>query len=234
MPQNNRKLTVEPYRIRMDARWSLGDLYEFPRSFDQLYSFYYFFNISDEQAEYGRATEAFQAFPWLGGYSAVNFYNQLHAAIPRDDRPQILSIRYSSPGWLIISAVPAVTILISKTVHHFTTAATELNDLYNYIQRGITDRKLRKISVKHEELKLQKEHLKFIAQANELLSDGLDFRALRLLEEKTDNRLATLKILLSLFRRTRKIAEYEADHRAALPLADISTTESDSEPSEPE
>ena len=78
----------DDYTILIDKRWSLGDLYEFPRAYEQVYFAFEALIPADEEAA-ARIDRAFKAFPWRGGYSAVNFYNQLKYATPPNKRPTI-------------------------------------------------------------------------------------------------------------------------------------------------
>lgn len=93
------------YQIRMDGRWTLDDLYRFPRTYEQVYFALDALVPSETHADEERVARAFQAFPWQGGYSAVNFYNQLKFATPSEIRPRIASIQYASPGWLELSLI---------------------------------------------------------------------------------------------------------------------------------
>ncbi|HEV7877096.1 hypothetical protein [Bradyrhizobium sp.] len=65
------------YAILMDGRWTLDDLYKLPRTFEQAYFALDALIPSDNDADADRVARAFRAYPWQGGYSAVNFYNQL-------------------------------------------------------------------------------------------------------------------------------------------------------------
>ena len=95
------------YRIELEGAWSLAEFYELPHVFSQAYAFNYAFSGEDLR-DPERFTQAFSAFPWRGGYSAVNFYNVLHTQIPRRSRPQVTSIQYSSPGWIELQLVLSV------------------------------------------------------------------------------------------------------------------------------
>ncbi|HWD26627.1 MAG TPA: hypothetical protein VG387_05655, partial [Rhizomicrobium sp.] len=67
----------EIFKIGLDGDWSLEDLYVFPRAFEQVY--FAMYSLSTELGEFQaeRVQRAYEIFPWQGGYSAVNFYNQL-------------------------------------------------------------------------------------------------------------------------------------------------------------
>ena len=71
------------YSIWLDGEWTLEDLYIFPHTFEQVYFFFQSLSFSpsesleNERVDEERVEHAFAAFPWHGGYSAVNFYNAL-------------------------------------------------------------------------------------------------------------------------------------------------------------
>ena len=74
---------IGEFSIPLDGRWEMRDLEEFSRLFTQLYSFYYALEKEIDLDGNGRFSYAFEAFPWLGGYSAVNFYNKIYYSIPK-------------------------------------------------------------------------------------------------------------------------------------------------------
>jgi len=101
MPETN------PYRIEIDGEWTLNDLYGFPYAYTQAYSFLYSLMV-DEVIDDEKLIITFAAHPWRGGFSAVNFFHYLYELIPATERPNVISIQYSSPGWIELSLVLAV------------------------------------------------------------------------------------------------------------------------------
>src|SRR6267378_4501008 len=190
------------YRIAIDGDWSLVDLYRFPRTYSQLYSFFYAI-LQRDTVDLERLQHVFQAHPWLGGYSAVNFYNELGFLVPPLDRPRIESIRYESPGWIELGLLVGAAVAIGKVVSAFTTAGGQLNALYSDIYKGLQHRKLMRIKVKREELRLDREEVQYLEQSCQSLARLLGFKDLEQLQDLTPNRLATLKVLLSLYRRVK-------------------------------
>ena len=207
----------DKHRISIDGEWTLTDLYRFPRTYSQLYSFFYVLG-NGVTVDPERRERIFRAHPWQGGYSAVNFYNEIGYLVPADDRPRIQSIRYESPGWIELSLVAGVAITIGKLVSTFTKAGGQLNALYSDIYKGLQERKLMRIKAKREELELRREELKFLEESCQILSRLMGFRNLEELQALTPNPLATLKMLLSLYRRVRTLAEYEDAGKAKIRL----------------
>jgi|SRR5882724_672665 len=205
------------YRIQIDGEWTLRDLYEFPRVYSQLYSFLYVLVFTSPDDLYDERVEsAFRSHPWRGGYSAVNFYNQLGYIVPTRDRPKIKSIRYASPGWLELTLAVAIATNIEKLVTAFTKSGKHINSLYTEIYKGLHERRLMRIKAKRQEIALKREQIRFVEESAKSLSRLLGFKNLNELHDFTQNPLATLKILLSLYRRVRTIANYESKGKVNL------------------
>jgi hypothetical protein len=212
------------YRIKIDGEWTLDNLYEFPRTYSQLYSLLYVLELasselgddSKEDLSDYRVESAFRSHPWRGGFSAVNFYQQLGYIVPNRDRPKIKSIRYESPGWLELTLAVAVASNIERLVTAFTKSGKHLNSLYKEIYKGLHDRRLMRIKVKRQEIALKRDQLRFVEESARSLSRGLGFKNLDELNMLTQNPLGTLKILLSLYRRLRTLSKYESKGKADL------------------
>lgn len=52
------------YQIHIDGRWTLEDLYKFPRNYEQAYFALDALVPSESQADNERVARAFKAFPW--------------------------------------------------------------------------------------------------------------------------------------------------------------------------
>jgi hypothetical protein len=202
------------YKIQMNGEWTLEDLYWLPHVYSQVYAFLYTLNIplTDDREEQLYIT--FTAHPWRGGYSAVNFYSYLQNLVPRPDRPRVVSIQYGSPGLMELGLAVSIAISIRVLVKTFSMGIIDLHSLYNSIYKGLQDRKLMRIEVKRKELALEKEQLQFINEAVRKLSQMMGFKNVEQINKLTGNPLATLKILLSFYRRIRTLAGYEEEKKA--------------------
>jgi hypothetical protein len=183
-----------------------------------VYAFYYSLQQAEAVKDQDRLFYIFSAFPWRGGYSAVNFYNSLNSQIPVRLRPNVRSIQYASPGWIELSlaAVPAA-LAIGQAIDCFIKKNNDLNDLYQHIYKGFHERKLMQIDLKRKEMELSKEQVDFALDMSKKLSESLGFEHLEELHERTGHPLATLKMLLSYFRRIRSLAEYTVAGKAYFP-----------------
>jgi hypothetical protein len=206
------------YSIQMDGRWTLDDLYKFPRTFEQAYFALDALIPSDSQLDFERIDRAFKTFPWQGGYSAVNFYNQLKYATPINARPTVSSIQYASPGWIDLSLILEQAQLLAAIVAAVGGSIAGCNAVYNKIMNDLQRRKLLRIEVEKEKIALGREELKLIGDYNKQMAEMLQLGSPDALDERTGKPLVSLKILLSVYRRVRTLAEYRNKHKALLPI----------------
>jgi hypothetical protein len=203
------ELQENNYRIPIDGRWDLEDLYKFPRAYEQVYYLIYSLLPHEDDYTNQRIQYAFMQYPWKGGYSAVNFYNNLKFTVPRNKRPQIRSIQYASPGWIDLILIEFIAKRLENIVKSFANSIKHVNSAYSEIHRGMQDRKLLRIETQLKELELEKAHAEYIAQSVQSMATILGFHNVAQMNAKTGSPLKTLKILLSLFRRVRILAEFE-------------------------
>ena len=73
---------VGRYSLKLDGDWDLQDLSVF-RQYLHVYSVMYALQVGSSQDESRTRTfHAFEAFPWKGGWSTVDFYEGLRHATP--------------------------------------------------------------------------------------------------------------------------------------------------------
>jgi len=204
-------------KLALDGDWTLFEFSQFARTYSQVYSVLYALDprlSSDpEDEEFERIHHLFNAFPWRGGYSAVNFYESLRYRVPKQDRPVIKSIRYESPGWIELSLIVGVALSIKLIIKSFSSGAIELNSTYHAIYKGMQDRKLTNLDIKRKEIELTRDQRRFARESAEELAERMLFERLPQLQELSDNEVASLKILLSLFRRSRDLQKIERQGR---------------------
>ena len=202
-------LTEANHKIPIDGKWDLEDLYRFPRAYEQVYFLLYSLLPHEDEWVQERIEYAFKQYPWRGGYSAVNFYNKLKCTLPKKERPQVISLQYASPGWIELSLIIGVAVAGERIVKAIATAIKEANSTYQEIHRGMQERKLLRIEVEKKELELEQKHQQFIESRAERMVKLLGLSGVEQMNQKTGSPLKTLKILLSLYRRIRTLAEYQ-------------------------
>lgn len=208
------------YAIRLDRSWSLEDLYVFPRAFEQVYFALEAILPAPDEITEQRIDRAFTAFPWRGGYSAVNFYNQLKQATPRDERPQIKSIEYASPGWMEIYLALGLAVPLGMIVRSVAKTISRCNATYHEIWRDLSQRELLAVEAKRAQLALSREELDLVLYYSDQMAQVLQIPSAQTIHARTKNPLVSLKILMSIYRRVRTLAGYEIRGKAHFPGAD--------------
>ena len=209
-------MKTDVYQIPIGGKWTLEDLYIFPRAYEQCYFLYLALTPDTPEFEDDRVLYAYEAFPWQGGYSAVDFYNQLKWAVPRRRRPRVTRIRYSSPGFIELGGLSvAVALVLEKVVRNICNSAKMISRTYTIIYRDMQKRKLLRIRTDNEIRKLTRAERHVIEKHAENLADVLDVD-LDVLTERTGSAYKSLKILMSLFRRVRLLCGFQRNGRLRL------------------
>jgi len=210
-------------RILLNNEWTLEMFYKFPRDYLQLYSLLFacqklrkpLDDFSTHAEE--KAFKPFSIHPWMGGFSRVNFYNELFYQVPHQARPKISSIHFSSPGFIELNAVVQVATEICGIVTVVSGTLKVAESTYNKIWKGIRDRNLNKINLKKYTVSGRKRTFKISSKDNKFIHESLSIisselkinpKILKSLEVLTgSNKLLQLKILMSAYRRIKDLAK---------------------------
>jgi hypothetical protein len=203
------------YTINLDGKWELYDWHNFAHSYTQVYALLYslefgeFPSVDDKFFE-TEAIGPYRSYPWRGGYSALNFYRDLYWSIPENLRPSVNAINYASPGWMELTLVPTIARSIETIVKSIANSIDIIDETYDKIHNRAQKRKLLRASVRERERELSVGDIHFLRESAEELSRLMGFESLQKLHEHTNNPLLSFKILLSFYRRTKPLAEYQA------------------------
>ncbi|WP_251977335.1 hypothetical protein [Salinicola avicenniae] len=204
-------MEVRDIKLYMDGRWQLTDLNVLTRVYIQLYGLLYSLDVADDYLD-GEIQYIYGKYPWRGGFSAVNFYQNLFVKIPCDYKPQIRSIQYASPGFIELSQLVDVAKDVAQVVGYVSAALIAGNKTYSSIQKGISERKLSKINLRSEELSLLERERAFIHDSVNDIARVMGIKPeilFKLYFRTENNELAVLKILSSVYRRARDLAKLE-------------------------
>lgn len=205
------------YRVLIDERWELDDLYEFPHTYSQVHSFIYCLDFDENKDTAKRIDFSLENYPWQGGYSYTNIYTVFRNRIHPDDRPQIASIQYASPGWIDLIMNPEVALQVAKSLSIYIGLGVAAYEAYKRIDKARLDmaknRKEKQIAFAAFTVQEQK----YINQMSDELAKNLGFKSLESLQRRTKNPEVTLKLLLAHNRRMQKLANYVFDGKASLP-----------------
>jgi len=205
------------YKISVEGDWSLEDFYIFSRTFEQIYYFSCSLRNSDDPFKRERIERTYAGFPWQGGYSSVNFFNSLKYIVDNPDRPKIISILYSSPGWIELSLLIAGALSVERLISSVANSVLRMNSVYHEIVKGLQKRELLRLKVRQSELDLNRSELAYIEECAQTMCRLLGFQDINEVNQLTGSHYKTLKILLSVYRRVRILAGFHNKGKIKLP-----------------
>jgi hypothetical protein len=94
--------------------------------------------------------------------------------------------------------------------------ASNVNKVYEEVYEGMHRRELLKMERESVKIKLKQEQLQFIEYSSNKLSSMIGLQDAKQLDRLTGNPLVALKILTSIFRRARKLADLEEQGKIEL------------------
>jgi hypothetical protein len=206
------------YRIEMDGRWNLKDLYEFPHAYLQVYAFVYAFDTKLPTRDSDRINYALESYPWAGGYSIVNMYTVLQTQVGPRFKPIIKEIRYASPGWIDILLHLHPAVKIAGAVATVATSAAGTVKAYAAIQDCLYKIRARAKQARIERIQLTRQEAQELHGLNQDLAKSIGFDSLAELEARTGNAEVTAKLLSAQYRRLKTLAKFVAEGKANLPL----------------
>ncbi len=209
---------IEVYRVLMDERWELEDLYVFPHTYSQVHAFIYCLDFDLDEKKEKRIDFFLINYPWQGGYSYTNIYRVLSGLIPEEDIPKIAEIKYASPGWIDLLMNPDVALRIAQSLGILIGTGVAGVEAFKRIDKARLDMASNRRKNKMELVKYSAEEAKYLNQMSEEIAKNLGFTNIEKLNERTKNPEVTLKLLLAHHRRMNKMAEYIASGKASLPI----------------
>lgn len=210
-------MSTDVYRIAMDGRWDLKDLYEFPHAFLQVYAFAYVFDTELPPRDSDRINYALESYPWEGGYSIVNIYTVLQNQLEGEFRPRIQEIRYASPGWIDILANIHPVVKVAGAVAAIAGSTLTTTKAYAAVQDTLYKIRERAALARIKKIQLTRQELEELSKLNDDLAKAIGFEKLRELNVRTDSVEVSAKLLSAQFRRLKKLADFVLKGKAALP-----------------
>jgi hypothetical protein len=208
------KFEAKTTHLELNGRWGLEELSDATKDYIQLYGFAYSLIPDLPTARRDEIDYIYGKFPWRGGYSTVNFFNQLFHKIPPKLRPEVQRIQYASPGFIELTELLAVAGTVAGIVAAVSKSVSSVHDLYRSIQKAAIDHELSKINLAKEDLELKRRQIEFCEHAAKQMSKAFELTEAQenLIDQKVrGNPVMKLKILLSVFRRVEPLAKKQAE-----------------------
>ena len=200
--------------LQLDGRWGLEELSETAKDYVQLYGFAYSLIPDLPSARRNELDYIYGKFPWRGGYSTVNFFDQLFHKIPPGLRPEIQRIQYASPGFIELTEIALVAASVAGIVKAVCSSIDTAHDTYRKIQKASVDHELSKIDLASKELELTRKQIEFCETSSMKLVKlfGLTDAQEQIIDQRVQgNPIMKLKMLLSVFRRVEPLAKKQSD-----------------------
>jgi hypothetical protein len=199
------------YRIALDGGWRLSQFFNFSDNYEKVYAFLYSISKIKHESEYLKYI--FSSPPFKGGFSYMHFYNNLLNLLPPTDQIRILSIQYASPGWIDLNLLPDVAFSVKNIVTAFVASDNELLNSYRIIYNALKEQDLLTNDTPYNQLPADTRE--FITESNYGLATLMQLNGVEHINLLTSHdELSTLKILLSLYRRVKKLADYQKSNLA--------------------
>lgn len=201
-------------KVNIDGRWGIEDMSRFADLTQDSYAFVYALIGKGNTLTKRKMSELFGRYPWRGGFSSVNFFNDLYKLIPINERAEIRSIQYASPGTIHMYMDKDVAKLISSFVENLNSEESSGREAYKEAREFLKAKGW---------LGKAKDDIVFLSQDEEILLDyvrklsnafGLEENIDDIVQFSNSDPLGSVKILLAYFRRLSGLADYAATGKA--------------------
>lgn len=207
----------QTYKILLDGRWSLEDLTEFSRIYFQNYSFLYCLDTEAVNIASTRIESVLENYELRHGLSYVNIYDTFRAHITKEDKPQIKSIQYASPGWIELALNSEVALQFAKVLGIYLSGIVATAQAYKSLYKIYADLAETRKKLGSATFKLQSQDAIIAQKLNQELAKGLGFESLEDLDAHTKDIEESSKLLMAHYRRIQKIAKFVKAGKASFP-----------------
>jgi hypothetical protein len=143
-PDEESRLSETTTRLLIDGEWDMPDLGMFYNRYSDVY---YFLAVTDQYSDDAidevrkrKTLDAFQDCVFKGGFSYVNFYDDLAGNVSRSERLNIDKIKYESPGYVTIHGddeyFDDLKILVEGFLENREKAKKKYGELHSYLSKG--------------------------------------------------------------------------------------------------
>ncbi len=209
-----KEVSPSVFEVPIDGQWFFSDLDRFSKVYSQLYAFFYCTKPRFVNNLGGRVRRYLTA-PWTGGYSRVNLFEALKGLIPSLHDLQIKKIRYASPGEIEIEALESVGDSISNAVRLYLQAQDSIDAAERMVGQLLSSNKLKRADLsasRDDQLPLTKENLDFLLSKKKEIGSALGIEVeLNLLNEYSPNIVVSMKVLVAMVARIRRLAAFQME-----------------------
>lgn len=215
IPAPEKSGTTELREVKIDGRWGINDLRKFSDSVQDCYAFVFALTKRGSDTTQQKIIELFRKYPWRGGYSSVNFFDDLYKTIPFKDRATISSIQYASPGEIVLNMDGEVANAISNLVQSINKEDDCASSCYSEVHKWLREQGW--LGKSARDLRLNPRNRKELLRNSSRLATafGLSSQVDHILNLSKSDPLGAVKILLAYYRRLKRLADYVATGKAS-------------------
>lgn len=200
--------------VHIDGRWGIEDLRRFSDLVQDAYAFVYALSGKGSGSTKQQMSMLFRKYPWRGGFSSVNFFDDLYKLIPESERAEVKRITYASPGTIELRMDSEVADSIRCFVEGINMADSTSSRVYTETRDWLRSKGW---------LGRAKDDIEILAQDTSRLmgyvsllsrSFGLAAHEQEILSFANSDPLGAVKILLAYYRRLAGLADYVATGKA--------------------
>jgi len=213
---------LRSYRIVLPegGKWSLHDLYVFPRAYEQCYAFVYCLDTELPARDRDAIDYALSQYPWKGGYSYVNIYAVLARQVPPRERPKLKSMHKASEGWIDLLLNIEAAKELAKSVAIMSGSIVAAAAAYKKSSKLLRDIKIEREQARLQQIQLRQQQIKALRVTADELAKCMGFKSLVELDKRTNDPEVTLKLLAAQYRRMKTLLGFETKDKAQLPVDD--------------
>ncbi len=189
------------YTVLIEGGWSVNDLGNFPRVFSHAYALLYSLNVLH--------VDEFARYPWRGGFSTVHFFNWLAGQLPTEDRLEISSFQYASPGFIRFSLHFDTACQVVECVSDFGSREATVRSRYSELSRYIRENSLNDLA-ESDSADWSSHDAKLTDYATALAETFSSLDAKEFIGT-APTPFASAKIAMTLYRRVQALARFEED-----------------------
>jgi hypothetical protein len=205
-------------RHMLDGNWEASDYSKLVRQVGSLYAFYLAIqrlkSATSSAIQKSNLRKAFTEYPFRGGSSYVNFYNDLIGALAFHERVATGAIQKASPGFIDVEGDMATLGQVVDAMKHFQAGYETLEPQYKFLHEFLSS--LDFLTAAPDQIKLTTSTARSIEGHARKLADGMGL-SYDVIDQLAGNPLSTAKIVLAHYRRLDRYFLFFAEGRARLP-----------------
>lgn len=196
--------------VLIDGAWDLDDLADFPRRYSQVYYFLYLARQNFTSHDPEHLHRIFANYNWNGGYVYATFYREIAKLVPPIHRPEIESIKYSSPGHIRLRLSSSTATALGRAVEHSLAKGQALHKGYKWAleENRLCHRELKSRGVLHSS------RIRDLYRVTAQFAAQLEFINFEILLHNTGDVLIASNIVLAYYRRLLELADFTAQEKA--------------------